>query len=80
MLLSGPWEPGLPSRRLRINVFCLFVYFLFVCLFVFSRWGLCVAMDVLELALLTRLASNSKICLPLPPKYCDQTCAPSLPG
>lgn len=40
MLLSGPWEPGLPSRRLRINVFCLFVYFLFCfCFVLFSKMG-----------------------------------------
>ena len=37
------------------------------------NWGrvfLCVALSVLELALQTRLASNSEICLPLPPKCC----------
>jgi hypothetical protein len=28
----------------------------------------CVALAVLELTLLTRLALNSEICLPLPPK------------
>jgi hypothetical protein len=32
---------------------------------------LCVALAFLELTLYTRLASNSEICLPLPPKCWD---------
>jgi hypothetical protein len=32
---------------------------------------LCVALAVLELTLWTRLASNSEICLPLPPECWD---------
>jgi hypothetical protein len=52
---------------------CLFVWFgfgffcLFVCFVCFFETGfLCVALAVLELIL--RLASNSEICLSLPPK------------
>lgn len=37
-------------------------------------------MAVLELDLQARLALNLKICLPLPPKFWNQRCAPSLPG
>ena len=46
-------------------------FFLFVCiwfLFFFETGFLCVALIVLEL---TRLASNSEIRLPLPPKCWD---------
>ena len=43
------------------------MYLLFFA-FVFETKFLCVALAVLELAL-TRLASNSETCLPLPPKY-----------
>jgi hypothetical protein len=43
--------------------------------FFFSETGetgfLCVALAVLELTLQTRLASNSEICLSLPPKCWD---------
>jgi hypothetical protein len=41
---------------------------------------LCIAQAVLELTLYTRLASNSEIRLPLPPKCWDQRCAPPPPG
>jgi hypothetical protein len=47
------------------------IFFLFVCflLLLFFKTGfLCVALVVLELVLLTRLASYSKIHLPLPPE------------
>jgi hypothetical protein len=44
---------------------------LFVCLFVLETGFLCVALAVLELTLLTRLALNSVIHLPLPPKCWD---------
>jgi hypothetical protein len=48
------------------------VLYLFIYLFWFFETGfLCVALAVLELTLLTRLASNSEICLPLPPKCWD---------
>jgi hypothetical protein len=44
----------------------------FYLLFCFVLTGfLCIALAVLELTLQTRLASNSEICLPLPPKYWD---------
>jgi hypothetical protein len=43
---------------------------LFVCLF-FETGFFCVALAVLELTLQTRLASNSEILLPLPPKCWD---------
>lgn len=39
-------------------------------LFYFLRWFLYVALAVLEFTLQTRLASNSKILLPLPSKNC----------
>jgi hypothetical protein len=51
-------------------LFCFFLD-LFVCLFVFETGFLCVALAVLELTLETRLASNSEIRLPLPPKCWD---------
>jgi hypothetical protein len=52
-------------------VWGLFIY-LFIYLFWFSETGfLCVALAVLELTLQTRLASNSEIRLPLPPKCWD---------
>ena len=73
MLLSGTWITHYKTE----NQCLLFVWFFF---FFFLRQGFYVAMDVLELALLTRLASNSEICLPLPPKYWDQTCVSPLPG
>ncbi|GAB1291686.1 Zinc finger protein 112 [Apodemus speciosus] len=41
---------------------------------------LCVALAVLELTLETRLASNSEIRLPLPPKCWDYRCAPPRPA
>ena len=47
---------------------CCFVLFCFV-LFFFETWFFCIALAVLELTLYTRLALNSEICLPLPPKY-----------
>jgi hypothetical protein len=47
----------------------LFGWFLF-CLF-FKAGFLCVALAVLDFTLLIRLALNSKICLPLPPKSWD---------
>jgi hypothetical protein len=55
------------------SFFVLFCFFLdlFVCLFVFETGFLCVALAVLELTLETRLASNSEIRLPLPPKCWD---------
>jgi hypothetical protein len=42
----------------------LFIFY-FCC---FETGFLCVALSVLELTLYNRLASNSEICLPLPPK------------
>jgi hypothetical protein len=40
--------------------------------FLFLKTGfLCIALAVLELSLQTRLALNTEICLPLPPKYWD---------
>jgi hypothetical protein len=46
---------------------------MFVCLFYcfFETGFLCVVLAVLELTLETRLASNSEIRLPLPPKCWD---------
>jgi hypothetical protein len=50
---------------LLFGFFCLFV-------FIFFETGfLCVDLAVLELTLYTSLASNSEICLPLPPKCWD---------
>jgi hypothetical protein len=49
----------------------IFVFCLFVCFFGFLRQGFSVALAVLELTLLKRLASNSEICLFLPPKCWD---------
>ena len=43
--------------------FVLFCFVLF-----FETGFLCIALAVLELTLQTRLASNSEICLPLPPE------------
>jgi hypothetical protein len=54
---------GLEFRDLFID---LLIYFWF-----FEIGFLCTALDVLELTLYTRLASNSEICLPLPPECWD---------
>jgi hypothetical protein len=48
--------------------------------FVFETGFLCVVLAVLELTLYTRLASNSEIRLPLPPKCWDYRRAPPLPS
>jgi hypothetical protein len=53
-----------------------FVYFWF-CLF--ETGFLCVALAILKLALKTRLALNSEICLPLPSKGWDSRCVLPLP-
>jgi hypothetical protein len=45
--------------------------FFFFFSFFFETGFLCVALAVLELTLWTRLASNSEICLPLPPECWD---------
>ena len=58
-----------------------FVFFFFVFVFFFFETGfLCIALAVLELTLLTRLASNSEIRLPLPPKCWDQRRVPPCPA
>jgi hypothetical protein len=49
---------------------CLFVWLVGFCFF-YETGFLCVALAVLELTLLTRLASNSEIRLPLPPECWD---------
>jgi hypothetical protein len=46
----------------------------------FETRFLCVALAVLELTLQTRLASNSEIHLPLPPKCWDKRHAPPRPA
>ena len=47
----------------------LFVWVVWLAGFDFSIQGfLCVVLTVLELTLQTKLASNSEICLPLPPE------------
>jgi hypothetical protein len=43
----------------------------FVCFGFFETGFLCVALAFLELTLYTRPASNSEICLPLPPECWD---------
>jgi hypothetical protein len=74
---------NLPSMKPRVQSLVWFLkgdrkrFFLFVCLFFFcfvlffKRGFLCIALAVLELTLQTRLASNSEICLPLPPECWD---------
>ena len=62
LYLSLPGRTGTRSWIVQI---------LFVCLFLFETGFLCVALAVLELTLQTRLASNSEIHLPLPPKCRD---------
>jgi hypothetical protein len=53
-------------------LFCLFFLSLsWLFLFLFETRFLHVALAVLELALKHRLASNSEICLPLPPMGWD---------
>jgi hypothetical protein len=48
------------------------LFFWFFCFFWFFETGfLCIALAVLELTLYTRQASNSEICLPLPPECWD---------
>ena len=54
---------------------CLFIYFWF-----FQTGFLYVALAVLEFTLLTRLALNSEIHLPLPPKCWDQRRVPPRPA
>jgi hypothetical protein len=55
---------------LRSEFFYGFVSFCFVFLFLETGF-LCIALAVLELTLLTRLALNSEIRLPLPSKCWD---------
>ena len=58
-------------------LFCFVLFLFFVCVFLLGGGGflqtgfLCIALAVLELTLKTRLALNSDICLPLPPKCWD---------
>jgi hypothetical protein len=52
----------------NILAFCFFFFLFF---FFFETGFLCIALAVLELTLKTRLALNSEICLPLPPKCWD---------
>jgi hypothetical protein len=60
---------------------CLFLLLLFWFCFCFFETGfLCIVPAVLELTLETRLASNSEIRLPLPPKCWDQRRAPPHPA
>jgi hypothetical protein len=42
--------------------------FIYLFIWFFETVFLCIALDVLELTLYTRLASNSEIHLPLPPE------------
>jgi hypothetical protein len=59
---------------------CLFVWLVFFEEGEFFKTGfLCVALAVLELTLF-RLASNSEICLPLPPECWDLRHAPPPPS
>ena len=51
--------------------FCLFCF----CFCFFETGFLCITLGVLELTLQTRLASNSEIRSPLPPKCRDYRCA-----
>jgi hypothetical protein len=46
----------------------IYIYIYIYIYWFFETGFLCVALAVLELTLLTRLASNSEISLPLPPK------------
>jgi hypothetical protein len=63
-IMRLPWHFCFQTRY----YVCLFL-FLFVCLF--ETGFLCVALAVLGLTLWTRLALNSEIHLPLPPKCWD---------
>jgi hypothetical protein len=58
----------LNSRALLHGLFLFHFLFLFSFGLVFETGFLCVALAVLELTLQTRLALNSEIHLPLPPK------------
>jgi hypothetical protein len=55
---------------LEVLFICLFLFVCF-CFFFFEKGFLCVTLADLELTLKTRLASNSEIHLPLPPKCWD---------
>jgi hypothetical protein len=48
----------------------LYIY-IYIYIYIYETGFLCIALAVLELALQTRLALNSEICLPLPPKCWD---------
>lgn len=61
-------------------VLFLLFWFDLVWFLVFKDRLLYVALAVLELTLWTRLALNSEIQMPLPPKCWDQRCAPHHPG
>jgi hypothetical protein len=71
-VLANPQNsvPFITVKALEQHENTHFIFCLFVCLF-FETGFLCVALDVLELTLQTRLAWNSKIHLPLPPKRWD---------
>ena len=59
-------------NHVGINNMKFFSEEFFVCLFWFFKTGfLCIALAVLGLTLYTRLALNSEIPLPLPPKCWD---------
>lgn len=57
------------------GICCCFVSYYF-----FKTEFPCIALDVLEITLWTRLASNEKIHLPLSLKCWSQRCMPPLPG
>ena len=68
-----------PVLNITLKIICYFIIvykFCFLLLFLgggeFETGFLCVVLAVLELTLYTRLASNSEICLSLPPKCWDQ--------
>jgi hypothetical protein len=71
------FSPLLLSLSLFLSFFLSF-YFLFF--YFFETAFLFVALAVLELTLYTRLASNSEICLPLPPECWGQRCVPPRPA
>jgi hypothetical protein len=71
--ITVTWNFSTPFPLLACLLACLLIY-LFIYLFIFwffEAGFLCEALAVLELTLKTRLASNSEIPLPLPPKCWD---------
>ena len=69
--LQGKQKPQYYSVETKFICINYFINFFYLFVLFFETGILCIALAVLELTLQTRLASNSEICLPLPPKCWD---------